>query len=58
MKNLQHLHLNIVCGDIMVNVLIFIMLFFTVLTIGVVVFLLYIAALSKLLDWLLKHIGK
>lgn len=38
MKNLQHLHLNIVCGDIMVNVLIFIILFFTVLTIGVVVF--------------------
>lgn len=55
MKNLQNLHLNIVCGDIMVSIIIFIILFFAALTLGVVLVYLYIKALAKLFDWIDKN---
>lgn len=62
MKNLQNLHLNIICGDNMVNVMvsiiIFIILFFAALTLGVVLVYLYIKVLAKLFDWLDKKLGK
>ena len=37
---------------IMVNILIFIILFFAALTLGVIFVYLYIKALAKLLDWI------
>ena len=43
---------------IMVNILIFIILFFVALTTGVVLVYLYIKALAKLFDWLDKKLGK
>ena len=43
---------------IMVNILIFIILFFAALTLGVVFVYLYIKALAKLFDWLDKKLGK
>lgn len=43
---------------IMVNILIFIILFFVALTLGVVLVYLYIKALAKLFDWLDKKLGK
>lgn len=62
MKNLQSLHLNISCGDIMVNVLVnvvvFVIIFFAALTLGIVFVSLYLIALSKLFDWLDKKLGK
>ena len=54
MKNLQNLLQNIICGDIMVNVLIFIILFFAALTLGVIFVSLYLSAVAKLFDWLDK----
>ena len=47
-----------VCGDIMVCILIFIILFCVALTLGVVLIYLYIKALAKLFDWLDKKLGK
>ena len=58
MKNSQSLHLNMVCGDIMVCILIFIILFCVAFTLGVVLVYLYIKALAKLFDWLDKKLGK
>lgn len=62
MKNLQNLHLSIICGDIMVNVLVnvvvFVIIFFAALTLGVVLVYLYIKVLAKLFDWLDKKLGK
>ena len=55
MKNSQSLHLNMVCGDIMVCILIFIILFCVAFTLGVVLVYLYIKALAKLFDWLDKN---
>ena len=43
---------------IMVNILIFIILFFEALTLGVVIVYVYIKALAKLFDWLDKKLGK
>nr|DAI34784.1 MAG TPA: Potassium voltage-gated channel subfamily E, Membrane protein, Ion channel [Caudoviricetes sp.] len=43
-----------VCGDIMVSI-IFIILFFAALTLGVVLVYLYIKALAKLFDWIDKN---
>ena len=43
---------------IMVNILIFTILFFAALTLGVVFGYLYIKALAKLFDWLDKKLGK
>lgn len=57
MKNSQNLHLSIICGDIMVNVLVFVIIFFAALTLGVVLVYLYIKALAKLFDWLDNTIG-
>lgn len=62
MKNLQNLHLSIICGDIMVNVLVnvvvFVIIFFAALTIGIVFVSLYLSAVAKLFDWLDKKLGK
>lgn len=62
MKNLQNLHLSMICGDIMVNVLVnvvvFVIIFFAALTIGIVLVSLYISAVAKLLDWLDKKLSK
>ena len=43
---------------IVVNILIFLILFFVALTIGVVFVYLYIKAVAKLFDWLDKKLGK
>ena len=43
---------------IVVNILIFMILFFAALTLGVVFVYLYIKALAKLFDWLDKKLGK
>ena len=43
---------------IMVNILIFIILFFAALTLGVVFGYLYIKALAKLFDWIDKKLSK
>ena len=43
---------------IMVNILIFIILFFAALTLGVVFVYVYIKALAKLFDWLDKKLDK
>lgn len=47
-----------ICGDIMVNVLVkvvvFVIIFFAALTIGIVFVSLYLWAVSKLFDWLEK----
>ena len=43
---------------IMVNILIFLILFFVALTIGVVFVYLYIKALAKLFDLIDKKLGK
>ena len=64
MKNSQNLHLSIICGDIMImvnvllKVLVFIILFFAALTIGIVFVSLYLSAVAKLFDWLDKKLGK
>lgn len=62
MKNLQNLHLSMICGDIMVNVLVnvvvFVIIFFAALTTGIVLVSLYISAVAKLFDWLDKKLGK
>lgn len=42
----------------MVNILIFIILFFAALTLGVIFVYLYIKAVAKLFDWLDKKLGK
>lgn len=47
-----------ICGDIMVNVLVFIILFFVAFNLGVVLVYLYIKALAKLFDWLDKKLDK
>lgn len=58
MKNLQNLHLSMICGDIMVNVLVnvvvFVIIFFAALTTGIILVSLYISAVAKLFDWLFK----
>lgn len=58
MKNLQNLHLSMICGDIMVNVLVnvvvFVIIFFAALTTGIILVSLYISAVAKLFDWLAK----
>ena len=62
MKNLQNLHLSMICGDIMVkctsqcNSLCHYI--FAALTLGVVFVYVYIKALAKLFDWLDKKLGK
>ena len=43
---------------IVVNILIFIILFFAALTLGVIFVYLYIKALAKLFDWLDKKLDK
>lgn len=62
MKNLQSLHLSMICGDIMVNVLVsvivFVILFFAALTLGIVLILLYLSAVSKLFDLFYDKLGK
>lgn len=42
----------------MVSLIIFIIIFFAALTLGVVLVTLYLRALYKLLDWLHKKLGK
>lgn len=58
MKNLQNLHLSMICGDIMVNVLVnvvvFVIIFFAALTTGIILVSLYLSAVAKLFDWLAK----
>lgn len=44
--------------NVIVTILIFIILFFAALTLGVVFIYLYIKALAKLFDWLDKKLGK
>lgn len=58
MKNLQNLHLSMIYGDIMIYVVVFVIIFFAALTLGVVLVYLYIKAVAKLLEWLDKKLDK
>lgn len=44
--------------NVMVSIIIFIILFFAALTLGVVLVYLYTKSLAKLFDWLDKKLGK
>ena len=44
--------------NVLVNVVVFVIIFFAVLTLGVVIVYQYIKALAKLFDWLDKKLGK
>ena len=44
--------------NVMVSIIIFIILFFATLTLGVVLGYLYIKVVAKLFDWLDKKLGK
>jgi hypothetical protein len=44
--------------NVLVNVVVFVIIFFAALTLGIVFVSLYLIALAKLFDWLDKKLGK
>lgn len=44
--------------NVMVSLILFIIIFFAALTIGIVFVSLYLSAVAKLFDWLDKKLGK